>query len=93
MVPSTYVVMFGTKPLKITLKAGEERTIDAGSICIKGLPINSRSILDEAGKEVTSVSSTGSCATLLPANYTLQLGEQKIPFKVKPGTVINMKLK
>jgi hypothetical protein len=46
VMPSSYVVMFGNLEVPVTLKAGEIKNIDAGSISFKGLPINSRSIVN-----------------------------------------------
>jgi hypothetical protein len=84
VMPSSYVVKFGTLEIPVTLKAGEIKDVDAGSISFKGLPINSRSIIDaKTGKEVTTVSATGSSATLPPGNYVLVLGDKKVPFAIK----------
>lgn len=84
VMPSSYVVKFGTLEVPVTLEPGEIKDIDAGSISFKGLPINSRSIVDaETGKEVTTVSATGSSATLPPGKYILILGKKKVPFEIK----------
>ena len=59
VMPSSYVVMFGNLQVPVTLKAGEIKNIDAGSISFKGLQINSRSIVDpKTGKEIVTVSAT-----------------------------------
>ncbi len=84
VIPSSYVVMFGSIEVQVSLKAGEIRDIDAGSISFKGLPINRRSIVDaNTGKEVTTVSATGSSATLPPGKYILLLDKNKVPFEIK----------
>jgi len=88
VMPSSYEVRFGTLSVPVTLKPGEIRDIDAGSISFKGLPINSRSIVDaKTGEEITTVSATGSSATLPPGKYILVLGDKKVPFEIKPGSV------
>jgi hypothetical protein len=46
VMPSSCVVMFGNLEVPVTLKAGVIKNIDAGSISFKGLPINSRSIVN-----------------------------------------------
>lgn len=86
VMPSSYIVKFGSLEVPLTLKAGETKMIDAGSVSFKGLPINSRSIVDaKTGAEVTTVSATSSSATLPPGNYILILGDKKVPFEIKPG--------
>ena len=84
VMPSSYVVLFGSIEVPVSLQSGEIKHIDAGSISFKGLPINSRSIVDaKTGKEVATVSATGSSATLPPGKYILMLDKNKVPFAIK----------
>ena len=70
--------------MPLTLGPGETKVVDAGSISFKGLPVNSRSIVDaKTGKEVTTVSKISSSTTLPPGNYILVLGDKKVPFEIK----------
>jgi len=85
LMPSSYLVRFGTRTLAVNLVPGARKVIDVPSVSFDGLPVNSRSILDENGKEVITVSSLRSSATLLPGKYVLDLYETKVPFELKPG--------
>ena len=93
VIPSSYVMMFGKSELPITLKANERLVVKAVSVHIKGVGINTRSIYNEAGTEVASVSTTSSSATLLPGKYILQLRDQKVPFEIKAGANMKIQLK
>lgn len=86
LLPSSFNVLFGKLAIKVELKPGEVKIIEAGSVKFKGLPINSRYIYNAAGKEVTSVSATYSSATLPPGEYYLENNGQKIPFTIPKGS-------
>lgn len=85
LLPSSFNIMFGKLAKKIVLNPGEVKTIQAGSVKFKGLPINSRYIYDKNGNEVTSVSATHSSATLPPGDYVLEHNDQKYPFTIPEG--------
>jgi len=93
LMPSSYLLRFGTKTLQVNLTPGARKVLDVPSVSFGGLPVNSRSILDEDGKEVMSVSSLRSSATLLPGKYVLDLYETKVPFELKAGQNLTVKLK
>ena len=101
VLPSSFVLTLGKQELAMTLKPGERRVVKAVSVSFKGLGIHTQYIFDETGKEVASVSGTGSSATLLPGKYILQIRNkykpeiptQRIPFELKAGTKLKMKLK
>ena len=93
VIPSSFVVKFGKSELPVTLKVNEHRIIEAVSVYFKGVGINTRSIYNEAGVEAGNVSNTSSSTTLLPGKYILQLRDQKVPFEVKAGGNMEIRLK
>lgn len=93
LMPSSYTLSFGSKTVPFTLEPGKRTIIEAVSVSFKGLPINYRMIYDEAGHEVTEISSTGSSVTLPPGRYVLDLIDTKVPFELKLGEVPVIKVK
>ncbi len=94
LLPSSFNVMFGKLAKKLILNPGEVKTIEAGSITFKGLPINSRYIYNANGQEVISVSATHSSATLPPGDYVLKHNDQEFPFTIPKGAgELNIQLK
>ena len=93
LLPSSYHIRFGNLSKLATLDAGQTLVVDAVSVTFSGLPINSRDILDEAGKKVISVSKISSSATLPPGKYVLDLVKTKVPFVLKQGQNMSLKLK
>jgi von Willebrand factor type A domain len=92
LMPSTFLVMFGTMAAKVELKPGVETEVAAGSVVFKGLPINSRSIYNVAGEEVQTVSATGSAATLLAGEYELEHDEKRYAFTIEKNTVVTVQI-
>lgn len=93
LLPSSYTVSFGKLTVPFQLEAGQRLDIQAASVTFKGLPINSRTIFDSEGNEVTSVAATRSSATLPPGSYVLDLQPKKVPFEIKAGDKLKLKLK
>lgn len=93
LMPSSYELSFGNIAIPFTLESGKRKIIEAVSVSFKGLPINSRMIYDEAGKEVIDVSATRSSATLPPGRYVLDLVKTKVPFELKLGEQSQIQLK
>ncbi|KAB2919159.1 MAG: VWA domain-containing protein [Hyphomicrobiaceae bacterium] len=85
LMPSSYTLSFGNISVPFTLEPGKRKIIEAVSVSFAGLPINSRMIYDEAGKEVIDVSLMRSSATLPPGRYVLDLLKTKVPFELKLG--------
>lgn len=93
LLPSSYDVTFGNKTIPVTLEPGKRTIVEAASVTFKGLPINSRTIYDGDGNAVMDVSAIGSSATLPPAKYVLDLEPDKVPFEIKAGESLSVKLK
>lgn len=83
VIPSSFQVMFGEKPVRVELKPGEVLVIEAGSVKFSGLPINSRSIYDDKGVEVMTVSALYSSATLPPGKYELAHNDTRTSFTIE----------
>ncbi len=90
LLPSSYELAFGTKSVAITLEPDKRTTFDAASVTFKGLPINGRTIFDEAGNAVIEVSATAASTTLPPGKYLLDLQSTKVPFEVKAGESLSI---
>lgn len=92
LMPSTFKVMFGSMAYEISLQPGSRTSIDAGAVKFKGLPVNYRSIYNDAGEEVMSVSNSGSTATLLPGEYELEHNDKRYGFTIKVNETVEVEL-
>jgi len=93
VMPSTFAIMFGSKEVLVSLKPNERRVIESGYVKFTGLPINSRSIVDEQGKKIITVSATSSGATLPPGKYAIELSDKKIPFVISNSEEVSIRTK
>ncbi|WP_150286731.1 vWA domain-containing protein [Rhabdaerophilum calidifontis] len=93
LLPSSYTIAFGARQVPFTLEPGRRLVIDAVSVTIRGLPVNARTIRDEAGEPIAEVSAIASSVTLPPGRYVLDLGAQSRPFEVKSGAALELDLR
>lgn len=92
VIPSSFVVKFGSLSRKVNLKPGEVVVVPAGSVKFKGLPMNSRVIIDSSETKVISVSALSSSATLPAGDYSLLHNGKRIPFNIKDGVHVEVAL-
>jgi hypothetical protein len=93
LLPSSYAISFGSKTVPFVLEPGKVTKLEAVQVSFKGLPVNSRKILDETGAEVMEVSAIGAAVTLPAGKYTLDLVTSKVPFVLEAGQPLELNLK
>ena len=86
MLPGLYDVTFGdTVWHQIRLDSGKTTTLRPGVFTLQNAGMESHDVFDASGAKVGSVNSFGSTIPLPPGSYSIDLGDQRVPFTLAEG--------
>lgn len=85
LVPGRYIVMFGTLPWPVEVRAGEMLALRPGVVEVPYADVSGNRIYDRSGNAVGEVSSARSSIPLPPGEYEIELGGTRIPFSLGEG--------
>ena len=94
LMPGLYDIKFGDAVWPVVrVNSGKVTTLNDGILRVTGASISGNRIATADGKVIGDVSSIQTWLALPPGNYTIEVGNQKRPFRIAEGQELTMDLK
>jgi len=90
LAPGDYDVVFDKTTWRISVKEGENLTLNPGGIGVR--PQGYYKVFKKDGSKAGTISSSDKQLMLPPGDYLIDVADQKVPFSIKQGKIVLIKV-